>query len=135
MKRGKECKKETSGSLQEWRQDLINASELCLDASSNRTASTRRWMASPFDSRNVIWDTMGVFVPRWARDHRSIAPDRLFLLPWGQPVNKVNPMQWEPKNKREGTALGRRRSKKRRLTLHFQVPGEIGDREPDGFKR
>ncbi|CAN6455538.1 unnamed protein product [Victoria cruziana] len=31
MKRGKECKKETSGSLKEWQQYLINASELCLD--------------------------------------------------------------------------------------------------------
>lgn len=49
--------------------------------------------ASPFDSRNVIWDTMGVCVPRQERDHRSIAQDRLFLLLWGRPVNKVNPMK------------------------------------------
>lgn len=56
---------------------------------------------------------MGVCVPRQERDHRSIAQDRLFLLPWGRPVNKVNPMGTK---KRGGTALGRRRSKKRRLT-------------------
>jgi len=30
---------------------------------------------------------------RYERDHRSITQDRLFfLLPWGRPVNKVNPM-------------------------------------------
>ncbi|KAH0669814.1 hypothetical protein KY285_023960 [Solanum tuberosum] len=63
--------------------------------------------------------------------HRSIAQDRLFFLPWGRPVNKVNPMgtkKWgvphwaEDDPKSEGSPSGRKgpeamSSRGRRLAL------------------
>ena len=49
------------------------------------------WVGFPFWFTECDLGHDGVCVPRWERDHWSIAQDRLFfLLTWARPVNKVN---------------------------------------------